>query len=620
MLLPSKPCTNRMIGQTLNNRYKITTRLGKGAMGTVYRASDTQSGQEVALKIISSELVVDPDMLERFKREGEALSKLKHPNIVGFIDTFQHDENYVIVMEYISGGSLYDLIKAGPMPVERASQIALDLCDALIRSHRLKIIHRDIKPENILMDEEGTPKLADFGVARLSEGTRMTRSGMQVGTPYYMSPEAWEGKALDAQADIWSLGVILFEMLSGQVPFDGDTGPAVMTKVMTSPPPDVQKLRADTPIGLVNIITRMLTRDKNERYQTMREVAVDLERWELATTPVRVKSKPVKTTAKPAKATRIVAPSQSFRIGRNGMIVAVGFLIVAVLIAVNLTSPPGNNPEPTERSVSSTPTRVATRVTSTATTAPTATSIPVTSTPELGIGSTMVSEKDDMVIVYVPEGNFIMGNDEGLSDEKPAHTVFLDAFWIYRTEVTNGMHALCVQDGDCQVPSNLSSSTRNDHYSNIQYRDYPVIYVNWDDANDYCIWAGARLPTEAEWEKAARGTDGRIFPWGNEYPSSCLLLTANFCSDDVDIVGSHPSGASIYGALDMAGNVYEWINDWYDANYYVDSPLSNPKGPDSGQSHVLRGGLREPLRSSLRNYGGLSYDANGLGLRCALTP
>ena len=274
-----------MIGQTLNNRYQITSRLGKGAMGTVYRATDTQGGRDVALKIISSELAVDLAMLERFKREGEALRQLKHINIVGFVDAFQHDEQSVIVMEYVEGGSLYDLVKTGPLAIEHAVQIALDLCDALIRSHRLKIIHRDIKPENILIDNEGTPKLADFGVARLSEGTRMTRSGMQVGTPYYMAPEAWEGKTLDAQADIWSLGVVLFEMLSGQVPFGGDTPLAVMSKITTTPPPDLKKLRADVPSGPVRIIGKMLTRDKRRRYQTMREVAVDLEREQQVMAP-----------------------------------------------------------------------------------------------------------------------------------------------------------------------------------------------------------------------------------------------------------------------------------------------------------------------------------------------
>jgi hypothetical protein len=145
------------------------------------------------------------------------------------------------------------------------------------------MVHRDIKPENVLIAEDGTIKLADFGVARLSEGTRMTRSGMQVGTPYYMAPEAWEGKTLDAQADIWSLGIVLFEMLAGQLPFAGDTPLSVMSKVNTQPPPDLRKLRADAPPELVRIVSRMLTRRKDRRYQSMREVAVDLERSQQAT-------------------------------------------------------------------------------------------------------------------------------------------------------------------------------------------------------------------------------------------------------------------------------------------------------------------------------------------------
>jgi serine/threonine protein kinase len=278
-----------MIGQILNNRYKITERLGKGAMGTVYKATDLQSAQVVAVKVIASDLAVDPSMLERFRREGETLRQLRHLNIVGFVDAFQHDDHYVIIMEYVSGGSLFEALKSGPMSIERAVQISLDLCDALIRSHKIKIIHRDIKPENVLIDEDGTPKLADFGVARLSEGTRMTRSGMQVGTPYYMAPEAWDGKVLDAQADIWSLGVMLFEMLSGQLPFVGDTPMSVMNKVNNTPPPDLRKLRADVPPSLVRIISKMLTKNKNRRYQTMREVAVDLERYQ------QTQGKPVKS-------------------------------------------------------------------------------------------------------------------------------------------------------------------------------------------------------------------------------------------------------------------------------------------------------------------------------------
>jgi serine/threonine protein kinase len=287
-----------MIGQLLNQRYNILSLLGEGGMGEVYLAIDQKTGEQVAVKILARSLSANPDSLERFRREAEALRQLDHPNIVKFVDAFEYEGQYVIVMEQMPGGSLHERIGKGPLPVEEARQIALDLCDALIRAHRLRIIHRDIKPDNVLIAEDGTPKLADFGVARLSEGTRMTRSGTQVGTPYYMSPEAWEGKTLDAQADIWSLGVILFEMLSGQVPFGGDTGAAVMNKVLTIAPPDLRKLRADVPTGLVRIVSLMLTRDKQRRYQTMRQVAADLESSQLAALTV---SKPRPTTAGLAK-------------------------------------------------------------------------------------------------------------------------------------------------------------------------------------------------------------------------------------------------------------------------------------------------------------------------------
>src|SRR3990172_3715242 len=298
-----------MLNQTLHNRYTITARLGKGAMGVVYRATDSQTGKEVAVKVIAGDLAFDEEMLERFRREGEALRQLRHPNIVEFIDAFQHEEQSVIVMEYVSGGSLNDLIERGPLSIERTRQIALELCDALTRAHHLNAIHRDIKPENVLIAEDGTPKLTDFGMARLvRESRQLTGSGARIGTPYYMSPEAWEGKPLDAQADIWSLGVVLFEMLSGQVPFVGDTLVAVMNKVLTAPLPDLKQLRPDAPPGLAEITQRMLVRDKAGRYQTMREVGADLERGQplIPSRAAPVLSTPPSAAAPPITAIRPV--------------------------------------------------------------------------------------------------------------------------------------------------------------------------------------------------------------------------------------------------------------------------------------------------------------------------
>ncbi len=267
-----------MLNQTLNNRYQVTAQLGKGAMGEVYRATDLQLKQDVALKVITADLVPSREVLARFQREGESLRQLRHRNIVAFWEMVDCQDRQVIVMEYVPGGNLHDLIQRGPLPVAQAVRIALELADALAQAHHIHIVHRDIKPENVLMADGVTPKLTDFGVARLlSETGRLTGTGALVGTPFYMSPEAWQGQALTAQADVWSLGVVLYEMVSGQVPFPGDTLPAVMHKVLMESPPDLRVLSPELPESLVRIIERALMRDPAQRYRTMRQLAVDLE-------------------------------------------------------------------------------------------------------------------------------------------------------------------------------------------------------------------------------------------------------------------------------------------------------------------------------------------------------
>ncbi len=234
-----------------------------------------------------------------------------------------------------------------------------------------------------------------------------------------------------------------------------------------------------------------------------------------------------------------------------------------------------------------------------------------------GIGSTWTSPVGGMVLVYVPAGEFTMGSTDddrdADDDEKPQHKVTLDAFWIDRTEVTKDQYQKCVAAGKCAAPS-CSGTGQGNH---------PVVCVRWQDAADYCAWAGGRLPTEAEWEKAARGTDGRKYPWGNETPD-CGLVNFSGCVGNTSAVGSYPSGASLYGTLDMAGNVWEWVADWYNESYYSGSPGRNPTGPTSGQYRVLRGGswnnVQGDVRAAYRNWfvpGGWNVLD---GFRCARSP
>ncbi len=239
-------------------------------------------------------------------------------------------------------------------------------------------------------------------------------------------------------------------------------------------------------------------------------------------------------------------------------------------------------------------------------------------------------------MVFVPEGEFYMGCDPehngGTSCtavELPTHLIFLDGFLIDKYEVTNAKYAECVADGVCDAPHELDSETRESYYDNPEFANYPVIYVDWDDAEVYCTWVGKLLPTEAQWEKAARGTIPSGYPWGDEEPNCSLVNgydkeTETYCVGDTSEVGSYPEGASDYGALDMAGNVYEWLADWFSEDYYSESPVQNPTGPEEGIYKSLRGGSwNNPWyyqRVSYRSKGIKfpDYYGNNIGFRCAV--
>jgi formylglycine-generating enzyme required for sulfatase activity len=229
-------------------------------------------------------------------------------------------------------------------------------------------------------------------------------------------------------------------------------------------------------------------------------------------------------------------------------------------------------------------------------------------------------------MVPVPAGEALMGcsGPAGAAcplDEGPQHTVWLESYWIDKHEVSNGEYSACVAAGSCTPPHFPYSRTRPSYYGNPQYASYPVIFVDWYQAAAYCTWAGKRLPTEAEWEKAARGPSGWLYPWGDG-PAGCEVANLDFCTGDTSEAGSYPEGASSYGAMDMAGNVWEWVADWYQPWYYVRTPPENPAGPDIGTHKLIRGGSwfhgAGPARSSYRfEIEPGRWASYGLGFRCA---
>jgi len=263
-----------------HERYVPEELLATGGQGAVYRGRDRATGQPVAIKRLRPDLVDrPPDALARFVREGTILRQLRHPSIVGVLAAFEHAGQYSIVMEYVPGGSLRALLETErQVPLDRVLTIGLELADALSRAHHLGIIHRDLKPENVLLAADGTPRLSDFGMARLeADATSLTQSGTLFGSPTYMSPEALRGEELDARGDIWSLGVLLYELLAGQRPFAGTQITPVVASILQDPVPDLEQFRADVPMALVDLLRRMLVKDRARRMASMRQVAAELE-------------------------------------------------------------------------------------------------------------------------------------------------------------------------------------------------------------------------------------------------------------------------------------------------------------------------------------------------------
>ena len=285
-----------MVGKKISH-YKILEKLGEGGMGIVYKAFDTKLERTVALKLLQPETIGDADAKKRFIREARAASALNHPNITTIHEINEYHGRDFICMEYVEGLTLREMVKPGPLPIKEVLQIAEQVAEALQEAHDSHIVHRDIKSENIMVTPKGQVKVMDFGIAKLKGMKTVTKVGTPMGTVSYMSPEQALAKDVDFRTDIWSFGVALYEMITGQLPFNGDNEQAVIYLILNEKPESTTKLRGDIPAELDIIINNCLEKDKQNRYQRINDLLIDLRKVKRVTSRKAITSSDVKRTA-----------------------------------------------------------------------------------------------------------------------------------------------------------------------------------------------------------------------------------------------------------------------------------------------------------------------------------
>ncbi len=576
--------------------YKILKELGKGGMARVYLAIEEKFEREVALKVLLRSLTDEQNLTDRFLIESKTAAGLRHTNIVSIHDVGQAGEDiYYFTMEYLTL-SLKDMIKkSGSIEPQEAVKIIKEIGKALDYAHKKGIIHRDIKPDNIMFREDGTSVLVDFGIARAMDAvSKLTKTNMSIGTPHYMSPEQARGKKLDGRSDIYSLGVLFYEMLVGKIPYDSDDSIAVAIQHVQDPIPELPAHLSK----YQNIINSLMAKDPMDRPETSKELVDLIDNPKNYKKSIKEQnSKPVSIENHKDKAENTVNIKRNILIKKLSLILAVLVIDLLLIILLNndksiVKNIPINKAQPKKAEKK----------------------------PEIikPVEEISLKENDNIInvmgveFVKIPAGLFEMGFKKGDADERKVHSVYLDTYYMAKYEVTFDLYnKFCIDTGKCKLSKRKLSK-----------KNHPIVNITWYEADAFCKWFSKKtgknvsLPTEAQWEKACKGqiqgkrdNDINLIAWYSEN------------SNDE----THPVGqklANNYGLYDMLGNVWEWCSDSYSKNYYSISPEKNPKGPKSGANKVFRGGscynITSDIRSSNRDHKSASDSLFSIGFRLVM--
>jgi serine/threonine protein kinase/formylglycine-generating enzyme required for sulfatase activity len=746
---------DRLLGTVLAGRYMVVQKVGQGGMGAIYKAVHTKMDRICALKLLTSISGDNEAAQARFSREAKMASRIDNPHAVTIYDYGEAEGGIpFLAMEFIDGKPLSHLLSTEkPLPLDRVIRITSQIAEALSAAHAMGIVHRDLKPDNVMLARKGGDedyvKVLDFGIAKAvtDDGQdNLTKTGYVLGTPAYMSPEQLSGEKLDARSDIYSLAIMVYEMLSGRLPFEGDNQQAVMIKRITSDPTPLRMVEPSISDSIERVVMESLARDRERRVTTVDAFAKALRLAQQTGTqeigghttqamghegagqetqawasyqaeqnarqpspgPVaagddqaktiavgkqtNVMSEPLFNSASGKTTPNQASPQKTFlygqpegtgaegKPGKDGPIeptveiapnagrkqpveskvivstparprwvvyAAAVAAVAALALIIFLFVPMGGSgyaiivkgaPEGSEVFVNNArrgvtgadgtlkiegldPGSAEVRVARQGF-AEFRTNVSANKGEERSIEARLLPLEIDLKgeMVLVPAGEFVMGSNGYNADEKPEHTVSLPAFYIDKYEVTNAQYkAFC--DATGRKPPDNPSYDPN-YFEGKP--DSPVIGITRDEAREYARWAGKRLPTEEEWEKAASWDPAtqkkRQWPWGDRED---LSREANLGTGRPAPVTEHPTDRSAYGVYGMAGNAYEWVDSYYDA--YKGN--TTPSGDYGTKLSVVRGGnflIQKAIeaRTSYRNHLVAIFSgtmSTPVGFRCALS-